>query len=185
MKSPILALGGFFWLGLGSPVVAVDFTKDVYPILKSNCLKCHKDGKEKGDFNVQPDKLGNHIGSGLAIIPGRASSGLFMKVIQSDDPDNRMPPKGSPLSDREILVLKKWIGQGAELESAETEGPANKDSKEEVWTNAKGKELRATLLKVEGDKAILKLSNGKIFKYAISNLSKESQERVKAFAKKQ
>lgn len=171
--------------GLGSPAEAVDFMKDVYPILKSNCLKCHKDGKEKGDMNLQVDKIKNHIGSGLAIIPGRPSSGLFMKVIQSEDPDNRMPPKGSRLSEREVQTLKTWISQGAEVAEAETGEPAAKNLKEEVWTNAKGKELRATLLKVEGEKAFFKLATGKTFKYDIAALSKESQERIKAFAKKQ
>jgi hypothetical protein len=39
-------------------------------------------------------------------------------------------------------------------------------------------------LRVEGDKAVLKLQGGKIYKYAISNLSAESQAIVKEFAEK-
>ena len=79
---------------------AVEFDKDVLPILKSNCFKCHRDGKAKGDFNLEPHQIKEHIGAGLQIVPGRPNSGLFMKVIQSDDPDNRMPPKGAGLVKR-------------------------------------------------------------------------------------
>jgi len=35
---------------------------------------------------------------------------------------------------------------------------------------------------VEGDKAVLKLANGKIYKYPISNLDAESQRKVREFA---
>ena len=163
------------------PAAAVDFEKDVLPILKSNCLKCHKDGKEKGDLNLEPHEIKRHIGSGLQIVPGRPNGGLFMKVIQSDDPDNRMPPKGPGLSEREINTLKLWITQGAEL-GGEEPVRAGKPPLEGVWTNKEGKKIRAALLRVEGEKAILKLASGKIYKYPISNLDEESQKKVREFA---
>lgn len=167
------------------PGWAVDFETDVLPILKSNCLKCHKDDKEKGEVNLEPHKIKQHIGSGLLIVPGRPSGGLFMKVIESDDPDNRMPPKGARLSEKEVLVLKQWISQGAELGTLDPEPePGAPEPITGVWTNQAGKEIKATLLRVEGDKAVLKLENGKIYQYPIENLSEESQARVKEFAAK-
>ena len=114
-------------------------------------------------------------------MPGKPNGGLFMKVIQSDDPDNRMPPKGSPLSEREVNILKLWITQGAELGDHEPV-PAGKEPLEGVWTNKAGKKIKAALLRVEGDKAILKLANGKIYKYPIENLDAESQKKVREFA---
>ena len=161
---------------------AVEFEKDVLPILKSNCIKCHKDGKEKGDLNLEPHAIKRHIGSGLQIVPGRPNGGLFMKVIQSEDPENRMPPKGPGLSEREINTLKLWITQGAELGAEEEPVPAGKPPLEGVWTNKEGKKIRAALLRVEGEKAILKLASGKIYKYPISNLDEESQKKVREFA---
>jgi len=163
------------------PAPAVEFDKDVLPILKSNCLKCHKEGKEKGDLNLEPHKIKQHIGSGLQIVPGKPNGGLFMKVIQSDDPDNRMPPKGSPLSEREVNILKLWSTQDAKLGDHEPV-PAGKAPLEGVWTNKAGKKIKAALLRVEGDKAILKLANGKIYKYPIENLDAESQKKVREFA---
>jgi hypothetical protein len=182
VKAPLL--GGIILVTLTLPSAALEFGKDVLPILESNCFKCHKDGKEKGDLNLQPYKIKQHIGSGRQIVPGKPSSGLFMKMIQSEDPDNRMPPKGSRLSEEEVQTLKLWIAQGAELGDHDPDPvPGAPKPLEGVWTNKAGKEIKATLLRVEGDKAVLKLTSGKIYKYAISNLSAESQSKVKEFAK--
>lgn len=183
VKSPLI--GGILLASFALPASALEFGKDVLPILESNCAKCHKDSKEKGEFNLQPDKIKQHIGSGLQIVPGKPSSGLFMKVIMSEDPDNRMPPKGARLSEKEVQTLKLWIAQGAELGDHDPDGaPGAKKPLDGVWTNKAGKEIKAVLLRVEGDKAVLKLTTGKIYKYPIANLSAESQAIVKEFAKK-
>tara|TARA_B100001057_G_scaffold487998_1_gene571607 strand:+ start:3357 stop:3908 length:552 start_codon:yes stop_codon:yes gene_type:complete len=165
-------------------VGAVEFDKDVLPILKSHCFKCHRDGKAKGDFNLEPHQIKEHIGAGLQIVPGRPNSGLFMKVIQSDDPDNRMPPKGAGLGEKDVNILKLWITQGAELGPGESVTPG-KGPLEGVWTNKSGKKIKAALLGVEEDKAILRLANGKTYKYPIASLDAESQRRVKEFAEKE
>ncbi len=179
--------GGFLAFTLAVPCVAVEFEKDVLPILESNCFKCHKDGKEKGDLNLQPHKIKKFIGSGRAIIPGQPSKGLLMKMIQSDDPDNRMPPKGSRLSGKEVQTLKLWISQGAELGRLDPEQPEAPGAPAPIaglWTNKAGKEIKATLMKVDGDRAVLRMANGKVYKYPIANLSAESQAKVKEFAEK-
>ena len=162
---------------------AVEFGKDVLPILKSHCFKCHRDGKEKGDFNLEPHRIKEHIGAGLQIVPGRANSGLFMKVIQSDDPENRMPPKGAGLGEKDVNILKLWITQGAEVGVEESATP-EKEPLEGVWTNKSGKKIKASLLGVEQDKAILRMANGKIYKYPIASLDAESQRRVREFSEK-
>ena len=178
-------LGGVLLVTLALPSHAVEFGKDILPILDRHCFKCHKDGKEKGDLNLQPHKLKESIGSGRAIIPGKPSSGLFMKVILSEDPDNRMPPKGARLSEKEIQTLKLWITQGAELGDHDPDGaPGAPKPLAGVWTNKAGKEIKATLLRVEEGKAVLRMENGKIYKYPIENLSDESAAKVKEFAEK-
>lgn len=176
MKSPLL--GGLVLVAISATAAAVDFRKDVLPILESNCIKCHKDGKEKGDLNLQEHKIKEFIGSGLPIVPGKPSGGLLMKVVMSDDPDYKMPPKGSRLSEKEIATLKMWIAEGAEL-AAEVGG---QEPLEGEWTNKAGKKIKAALLRVEDEKAVLKLTNGKIYKYPIVNLDAASQKRVKEFA---
>jgi hypothetical protein len=53
--------------------------------------------------------------SGLsAVIPNDPEKSYLMEVIQSDDPEISMPPKGGPLFEDEIELLEKWIAEGAE-----------------------------------------------------------------------
>lgn len=167
-----------------SPAGALEFEKDVLPILESNCFKCHKDGKEKGDLNLEPHKIKEYIGAGRMIQPGKPTGGLFMKVILSKDPDTKMPPKGPGLSEREIQTLRLWITQGADLGALEPD-PNAPPPLEAVWTNKAGKKIEATLMKVEEDKAVLKMKkDGKIYRYPIANLSEESQTKIKEWAEK-
>lgn len=180
MKSILPA--GAFLLSLAASSTAVEFRKEILPILENNCIDCHRDGKEKGDVNLEPEKIARHIGSGRIIQPGKGSEGLFMKLILSEDPDNRMPPKGSRLSEDEVQKLKVWIARGAELEPEPD--PDAPDPLEGDWTNAEGKTIEAALLRVEGGNAILRLKDGREVPYPIEKLSGESQAVVREFAER-
>ena len=46
------------------------------------------------------------------------------------------------------------------------------------------KKIKATLVGVKGEKAVLKISNGWIYRHPISDLDAESQKRVREFAAK-
>ena len=181
VKLPITAAIALIFSPLSAR--AVEFGEDVLPILKSHCFSCHKEGKAKGDVNLEPHRIKEHIGAGLQIVPGRPNSGLFMKVIQSNDPENRMPPKGAGLGERDLNTLKLWITQGAELGPDETT-TSKKKPLNGVWTNKSGKKIKATLLGVEQDKAILRMATGKIYRYPIASLDAESQRKVREFAQK-
>jgi hypothetical protein len=47
------------------------------------------------------------------------------------------------------------------------------------WTNREGKAITATLMGVEGDVAVLRLADGKIYRYPVGNLSDESRAALK------
>jgi hypothetical protein len=88
-----------------------------------------------------------------------------------------------------VELIKSWIEAGAKLDAdASTDAPApggemaRPERVKEDWTNREGKTITATLLKVEGNNAILLLENGRSVPYPIENLSDESQAKVKAFA---
>ena len=49
------------------------------------------------------------------------------------------------------------------------------------WTNKAGKAIKADLLRLEEDKAVLRLPNGRIYKYPLSDLSAESAEKARQF----
>ena len=94
---------------------AVDFVKEVKPILESRCVKCHSSSKDKGDLNLETLEVSKKGGeSGPAVVPGNpAKSLLIEKVKLPADHDDIMPPKGDPLSKKQISILEKWIQDGA------------------------------------------------------------------------
>ena len=84
------------------PVLAVDYVKDIKPLLKERCVSCHGTVKQKGDLRldagalIQPD-VHKHL----------------LERIASTDEDERMPPEGKCLNTEQIELLRQWIAAGA------------------------------------------------------------------------
>lgn len=118
----------FFLFVFGSQLKAsdkVDFVKDVQPILKQNCYKCHYDKKKKGDFSFLTRESvlkGGETAKDKAVIPGNSKESVMIKLILSKDDTEYMPPKGPRLTEAEVEILKKWIDQNVPME--ETSGKA-------------------------------------------------------------
>ncbi len=91
---------------------AVDFNRDVRPILSNHCFKCHGPAVQKS--GVRLDSL-EHAKKKSAIEPGKVAASAVIERIVSKDDGERMPPPetGKPLSDAQVQTLKKWIEQGA------------------------------------------------------------------------
>ena len=94
----------------------VDFEEDLFPLLQDYCMDCHGPDKQKSGFRLDRRvHLLKGGDSGLsAVVPHKPSESYLMEVIQSDDPEISMPPKGGPLFDDEIELIRNWIAQGAE-----------------------------------------------------------------------
>lgn len=100
---------------------AVDFAKDVKPILLRSCVTCHANGKSKGGFNMDhPHALAEGGDSGPAIKLGKSADSLLIKLVVSKDPDEVMPAKGDRLTTDEVAILRAWIDQGAKWEKGFT-----------------------------------------------------------------
>jgi formylglycine-generating enzyme required for sulfatase activity/mono/diheme cytochrome c family protein len=94
---------------------AVDFVKQVKPILESSCVSCHKDGKGEGglrlDLKAEFLKGGEN---GKVVEPGAPDkSSLYKLTVLPKEHDDVMPPKGEVLSPWQTDVLKQWIAEGA------------------------------------------------------------------------
>ncbi|MBX7211863.1 MAG: hypothetical protein K1X78_26390 [Verrucomicrobiaceae bacterium] len=100
------------------PGVTMDFQRDVYPILKANCIACHNKTTTKADLNMETPALMKKGGeSGVGILPGRGADSIILQAA-AHTWDSVMPPKGNKvgavnLTPRELGVLKAWIDQGA------------------------------------------------------------------------
>ncbi len=106
-----------------SAIAAVDFVKDVQPILELNCVRCHKPGTtavEKGETEYLMETREDAL-KDKGIIPGEgAKSKLYKTTILEDDDDKLMPPlaeiqkkSSRRLTKEESETLKKWIDEGA------------------------------------------------------------------------
>jgi hypothetical protein len=91
---------------------AVSFEKDVLPILKANCYKCHANGKAKGGLSLA-DRAGLLKGGDLgpAISTDRPDESVLLKAINYQG-DLEMPPTGK-LSAKDVAVLTRWVKAGA------------------------------------------------------------------------
>ncbi len=89
------------------------FEKDVQPLLKANCFKCHGGGKTKGGLFLTSRAGMLRGGMGGPVIDEKApEKSLFLEMLTFKDDDHSMPPDGK-LSDEKIAVLTKWIKMGA------------------------------------------------------------------------
>ena len=90
------------------------FEKQVLPILKTHCFRCHGAKKAEGGLrlDVRPRALAGGD-SGKAIIRGKAKTSPLIKRVTSKDDDERMPPEGRRLTAKEVRILQQWIDRGA------------------------------------------------------------------------
>lgn len=102
---------------MASPVMAVDFVHEVAPLLKKHCAECHMGTKHKGGFSMNTrEELMKENDDGYVLEPGNSVKSLMMHLITSDDEDERMPPKGDGLNEKEVALVAAWINAGAPWE---------------------------------------------------------------------
>ena len=94
------------------PARAVSFSKDVLPILKASCQKCHggKDGKGGVDLSSYAAmKKGGK--SGPVFVEGDPDKSPLVTSITGDKPD--MPKKAAPLTKVQVTTISTWVKEGA------------------------------------------------------------------------
>ena len=99
----------------------VDYNFHVRPILSDRCFKCHGPDANKREANLRLDTEegafaalqedpSNHV-----IVPGDPlASALYLRISTKDTAEVMPPPSSNlMLTKDEILLIKKWIAQGA------------------------------------------------------------------------
>ncbi len=103
----------------------VSFTDDVHPILVERCFKCHTGDEKKGGLSMSTRASLLEGGEfGVVVVPGKADESVLIELVTSEDPEERMPNKGDPLSPEQIDILRRWINEGLvwDLEAGPPEG---------------------------------------------------------------
>ena len=111
-----VALAGSGLLGAEPP--AIDFQRQIRPILSDNCFLCH--GPDKGTRMVDL-RLDTREGAmaprknGTPIVPGKPGESLAIARIFAEKPAMRMPPVSShrSLTPEQKDTIRRWIEQGA------------------------------------------------------------------------
>lgn len=120
-RSIFVAILGFIPFNLP----AADFAKQIWPILESKCVDCHRATFEENGRKKEP-KAGLRLDAAWAILKGSengpvltpgdsAKSYLYEVTTLPKDDDMFMPPKGKPLTPAEQALLKTWIDKGADF----------------------------------------------------------------------
>ena len=99
---------------------AVDFRREVQPILAEHCYHCHGGDAEtrKGGLrlDLRDAALRGGKSDGAAIVPGKPAESALIARLLVHEPDEIMPPprEKKPVSAQQVDVLKRWIAEGAE-----------------------------------------------------------------------
>lgn len=98
---------------------AVDFNRDIRPILSDACYKCHGFDDAKRQAGLRLDTFEGATAKGdsgaTAIVPGKSAESEIIKRLAAADPSERMPPadSGKTVTPEQIELIKRWIDQGA------------------------------------------------------------------------
>jgi hypothetical protein len=127
-RAPVcLALVGLLGAlsGIGPPAAAgpnpaaVDFNRDIRPILSKNCFACHGQDSSKRASKLRLDRresATSKLKKGVvAIVPGTPAGSELVRRITTTDEADHMPPKetGNHLTPAQVALLQRWIEQGA------------------------------------------------------------------------
>ncbi len=98
---------------------AVDYSRDIQPLLAEHCLECHGPDDSKGGLVLTSfEGAAKELESGArGIIPGNPDASEVIARITTSDLEDRMPPKAKkPLKAHEIELLKSWVKEGAKFQ---------------------------------------------------------------------
>lgn len=88
----------------------------VVALFADRCESCHGPVKQRGDLQLIPLATAFPPGDEAAwsVKPGQPDdSELYKRIILPADHDDRMPPKGEPLTAEQVDLVREWIAGGA------------------------------------------------------------------------
>jgi hypothetical protein len=104
-----------------TPLDAVDFNRDIRPILSDKCFHCHGPDEEKREADLRLDTFDGATEGGefdVPIEPGKPDESEVIARILNKDPEEVMPPPETykKITAIELDLLKQWITEGAKYD---------------------------------------------------------------------
>ncbi len=113
----VITLGWLPPLSVQAQESAIEFNRDIRPILSENCLACHGPDRAARKADLRLDRREVAIDA-AAIVPNDPGASELVARIETDDPTQLMPPPKSnkKLTTAQKELLKRWIAAGAEYQ---------------------------------------------------------------------
>ncbi|HUY93152.1 MAG TPA: c-type cytochrome domain-containing protein [Pirellulales bacterium] len=98
----------------------VSYFKDIRPIFQQRCQGCHQPAKRQGGLAMtslaEMQKGGDS--QEPAFVPGKPDeSFLISQLLPEGDRPPAMPKGGDPLKSEQIVLIERWVAEGAEDDS--------------------------------------------------------------------
>ena len=95
-----------FWQAKTNAVQTIDFVRDIQPIFKANCERCHGAKISQADLRLDEKSFALKV-----ITPGNSKASRLMQRILGEGGEPRMPMGGESLKPEQIELIRKWIDQ--------------------------------------------------------------------------
>ena len=126
---------------LGGQSLALDYEKDIVPLLKEHCFECHSNekGKTKGNLTLDDiEEMKKYQITPFSLIqpenPDESQFVALMKLPAGDS--DAMPPKGERMPKENLKVIEQWIKEGATIDGL----TRNAEGKEKGMTGGSGED---------------------------------------------
>lgn len=119
-----------------SPSARVDFERDVLPLLKTRCGKCHGPKRQESNYRLDVRDIalkGGDFGE-PPIVPGASDESPLIRYVTDDGSGIAMPPEGARLTESEVRLLRTWIDQGAAWPDALAGSAENEKLSTDFWS---------------------------------------------------
>lgn len=112
-------LAGFGSISSARAGERLTFEEHVRPIFKAYCLDCHGAGDAvKGHLDLRLKRFAERGGdSGPAVVAGRPAESLLIERVKNGE----MPPGDKKVPPEQILLIERWIAEGATAKRKEPE----------------------------------------------------------------
>jgi hypothetical protein len=96
---------------------AVDYNRDIQPLLSDRCFACHGPDASRRQAGLRLDRRADALRS---LAPGDPRKSRVLSRVASREPDEVMPPPDankSALTAEQVALVRRWIEQGAAYET--------------------------------------------------------------------
>ena len=100
---------------------AVDYVKEVKPLMASACVQCHGAEQSKGGLRLDTAAAAMKGGdTGASVVVGKSGESLLARLLHGKHDDlPQMPYKRNALSAEQVAVIERWIDEGAQAPALE------------------------------------------------------------------